>query len=582
VKIVQVLNISNYDYCKVFFLSNDSKMEETLKKLSEEPEIMDLMVRCNRLLNEFCMVTFDLVRLIRHRIRAVTPNITIDTRTLLISVITFLFGATIKKSPKEMLVAMRTMFQRLAYIVESVETDPPSLPLSVGEVLHKRSKLTAAFVGQESLTVHSDIKATGAMHASSSVRLFKKSALGEFEFVGMGIRVSEEDMWTPAHVFKQLTDAEFKMKGFSRNVATLTFDPQMIIKESPSNEDDYVVYRVGKSMFARTSTSKAKTRNLVMEKRVYVHACKEGTEYGTVSEGIPEQTPFNFMFRGSYSTVPGHSGAEVHQLDSGTKYLVGMHLAGVNDKGGVSNLFVSAAVLQDFTRDNESWTETNSSNSSGSSNDYRERVIAAQKAEDFQKAARARGDHRYDEGEMEAHWEEVNAEAAMRSYRANEKEFLETHSYAKGKGWRRAGGKTRGGKMTKYNESASELLKGFQREVAPQRQISNHKIESQRTSSEIMTSPDSLSVLAQAARSKEKETLKADSSVVSDRLTLSRNLEQSETLPILQLLSQELTNGRVSKAKVTKFLGSLKVADKELSKSSNTEQTPPSAESKKD
>lgn len=542
-------------------------MDFKVKEFSRKEGVSEAMKKFAVAFKDFVKALAVFVHDITPKAEAFFPDFkSVDRNKLAIAVVSFALGSVFQNRPRAF-TELVNWFSALLEAFKAVEKDQPSPPLETSEVLYKRLReMPDKGSFREALTVHSDIVATGTPHNSSAVRLFKKDAVSGFVYVGMGIRVSDDNLWLPNHVMRYLTDSEFKMKGANREVATLTYDKSLIVRESPIEEDDYVVYKVGKVAFTRTGTAKAKIRDLKLDQRVYVNACHEGTEHGTVAEGLISQTPYNFAFYGSYSSVPGHSGAEVLQLDKGSKCVVGMHVAAKNVDGVVKNIFISSHVLNDYTKSLESAPSTVSSTATHQSEiDARERIKAMQEAAEYQAKAKQRGDHRFDDGELEDSWAESNAEAALRSYRANREEFVQNFSYSRTKGWIRAGGKAKGGKMTKYGESS--LLKGLQRMTAPLTQMSRQE-ESKKTLSQTSTKQDS------SEQVKVQESQKADSSKSQEPQTPSVSASQNKQASILEYLTQELESGRTSKSQLRQLVNGLKVSEKASSKPSSTEQTP--------
>lgn len=467
---------------------------------------------------------------------------------------------------------------------KAVEIDQPTPGFEESAVVYprpevKRFKETGpSGATVEAMQPNTDIRATGLSHDSFAVRLFSLSNGGAYSYVGMGVRISEEEMMLPYHVAIHLKEG-FKMKGANRNVVTLEFDQSLIVRQSVEN--DFIIYRAGKVAFTRTGTSKAKFRPLQMEKRVFIRACVDGTEHGSVSEGIPTYSPFNDSYYADYSSVAGHSGAPILQLENRNHFLVGMHTNATADKNQFLGVYYAINPITDF---NESSTMSSSSVSQDSEEKrYTLRVRAAMYVEQKHKEARMRGDHRFDDGVVEDEWALANANEAAAEFSRNKEEFAENFAYVKGKGWhRKRGGKAKGGVMIyeskePHQEAAAaaqalSLLKGRERVCAPLKEVSaassvsETQPESMRTSSKTMTSPDSEGM--------KQKTMEQESSASVEP---TRSLCQSIGIPQRELddLISTLKASGLSKKKLRDLVAHLPASIETSSTQPTSSATPP-------
>lgn len=577
---------------------NSADTQKIASLLAENPDLKSGASEVAKSFLHFMSVVAAFVRLLKERLQASASVAQlagwIGRRNVIDMFLGYVLVWAIKDSYAHDLVRARVKTARgllthLGDLLVQPEVDEPTQPLVAGAVLTRRKRpfeeddyggFPAAMMSKEALTLHSDIRATGTAHKPYQVRLFSSDPVSSFKYVGMGMRIGEENLLVPGHVFQMLKDAPFKMKGSNRKVAELTFDPEAVVKEG-SDRDDYVLYKVGKAAFARTGTAKPALRPLTLTTRVYLSGCHEGTESGTISEGIAASTSFNFLYSANYSSLPGYSGAAVEQLHNNKFYVVGMHCCAVRENGDVSNWFLSTSILNDFGDGSityESVSVSSSVDTDHSTEQAMERVRAVQYAREYQAEAKRRGDHRFDDGVLEEHWAQVNAEEALREFRRNRDEFAQNFSYVGKLGWVRSGGKQQGGKMRFMTESSASL-KGLERSATPLTEMSGRSLSS--TLLPTKTSLPTGTSLASWNHTKDTSLgpILSRSSGIADQ---SQGPAPSETLPILKSLEQSLRNGEISKTKVREFINGWKVSEETSSEPSGSSQTQGLEESKRE
>lgn len=455
---------------------------------------------------------------------------------------------------------------------------PTDAPGPAGFVLHDklewvgRTEPARWIASPESLTIHSDIRATGLPHPSCSVRILGESPVdGSHSYLGMGIRLSDNILISPFHVLGMVGES-FTLKGCNRAVVKVNFDPSKITYSN--QQEDVIMYDVGAPVFTKAGVARAKVSTLELTKRVAIMACNNGTEHGVSSQGLAKVSSENIAYESDYSSLSGHSGAPVVQVGlGGAQRVVGMHLGSKVGKG--VNYFLALSGVRFLTGKNtESASGSYVSEMDNEDILMRERVEAARFITEERAKLKREGDHRFDDDQMLREWEETNANAAVDFYKRNKEEFVEEFAYAPGRGWLRKGGKGKGGAMSKYAEGASapvtrdpsRLGNWLERSAASLKEKSSQS-ESTRTSSTTQTSP----VSSESKREKLEEA-----SSRSEVLNKSQTPDQSLPQDLYESLRLALASGQISKTAVKSFLRSVETS----SKSSTTEQTPQSEENK--
>lgn len=455
---------------------------------------------------------------------------------------------------------------------------PTDAPGPAGHVLHDklewvgRTEPTRWIASPESLTIHSDIRATGLPHPSCSVRILGESPVdGSHSYLGMGIRLSDNILIAPFHVLSTVGES-FTLKGCNRAVVKVSFDPAKITYSN--QQEDVILYDVGAPVFTKAGVARAKIATLELTKRVAIMACNNGTEHGVSSQGLAKVSSENIAYESDYSSLSGHSGAPVVQMGlGGVQRVVGMHLGSKVGKG--VNYFLALSGVRFLTGKNtESASGSYVSEMDNEDILMRERVEAARYITEERAKLKREGDHRFDDDQMLREWEETNANAAVDFYKRNKEEFVEEFAYAPGRGWLRRGGKGKGGAMSKYAESASapvtrdpsRLGNWLERSAASLKEKSSLS-ESMRTSSTTQTSP-----VSSASKREKLEEVSSRSEVPNKSRTPDQSLPQDP----FESLRLALESGQISKTAVKTFLRSVEMS----SKSSTTEQTPQSEENK--
>jgi len=486
-------------------------------------------------------------------------------------------------------------FRAIGETLRATEIDPESAAVSSNTVLYAlvpqaqaASSAVMAGVQHEALNINSTVRATGGSHNSSSVRFFAKNPAvpDSFDFIGMGLRYSKENLLMPLHVFDRLLDGEVKVKGANRNVCSTTIDPTKVVFRD--EEHDFVVYNAGVNLFSRTATSLIKMNHLERSRRTFLLACREGDEKGTVSEGMPKSTSHNFLYAAGYSSVPGHSGGAVCQMKNGSLAEVGMHLGHFSGENTFVTLDGVAMLMSPPSNRQGEAVVSVSSSSHGSEDEYqqnRNRILAANYVREFRAEQRRTGVSHFDE-ELEDEWKQVDATLAADEFKRNKEEFVKNFNYTSEHGWisRRKGGKSRGGvkvheSVPKRQQTDDSLavavlcsLKGSERQPAALIQAAGTQGEPERTSSKTSISP----VLPESAQSNCKEEESSRSVEPTQSPVMPSNSQQE----ILNSLKAGLESGILSKSAIRKLVDNSQVPVTTSSTQGGTKLSPQSEQTK--